>query len=535
MRKVEYKWWQTGITYQIYPRSFMDADNDGVGDIQGIISKLDYIKELGVNSIWLSPFYPSPMHDFGYDVSDYCDINKMFGCMDDFEELLDEAHKRDLRIIIDLVPNHTSSEHEWFKESIKSKDNAKRDWYIWKDPAPNGGPPNNWLSHFGGSAWTLDKNTKQYYLHLFVKEQPDLNYRNSEVRKAMMDVIHFWLNKGVDGFRVDVITCMMKDEKFRDNPLNSEWDGEVPFNKLKSVHTSNLPEVHDIIKDMRSVLDQYGSDKVMIGETYLPYSELLKYYGENQDECHMPFNFHLLEAKWNSDVIKKLVDDYDAILPEDCWPSYVLGNHDQKRIVSKVGDKQKRVAAMMLLTLRGAPTVYYGEELGMHNVKIPKDKIQDPPAVNQPEIADLVGRDPERTPMQWNTTANAGFSDKGVETWLPVADNYKTENVLVQSANADSMLNYFKKLTKLRLEESAFSVGKYIPLKVSAKDVFAYKRKLDDSEYVVFLNFDSKVKKIDLFKIFKKAEIVISSKNTEVFEMDFILKEDEGIIFKINE
>jgi alpha-glucosidase len=513
----------------------MDANNDGIGDIKGITSKLDYIKELGVNAIWLSPFYPSPMHDFGYDVADYCDVNEMFGCMDDFEEMLAEAHKRDIKVIIDLVPNHTSSEHQWFKESVKSKDNPKRDWYIWRDPAPDGGPPNNWLSHFGGSAWTLDEDTKQYYLHLFVKEQPDLNYRNPEVRKAMLDVIKFWLDKGIDGFRVDVIVCMMKDEKFRNNPLNPDWDGKVPFNKLKHIHTSNLPEVHSIIKDMRSVLDEYGDDKVMIGETYLPYTELLKYYGENQDECHMPFNFHLLEAKWKADVIKKLVDDYDDILPEDCWPSYVLGNHDQKRIATKVGEKQKRVAAMMLLTLRGAPTVYYGEELGMHNVKIPKDKIQDPPAVNQPEIADLVGRDPERTPMQWNSSPNAGFSKGGVEPWLPVADDYKEENVTIQNSKEDSMLNFFKKLTKLRAEESSFSVGKYIPVKVSAKNVFAYKRESDNAEFAVVLNFDSKEKHIDLSNIFKNAEVVLSTKNTKAFDMDFTLKADEGIIFRIIE
>ena len=534
MKQEDCKWWQTGITYQIYPRSFMDANNDGIGDIKGIVNRLDYIKDLGVNSIWLSPFYPSPMHDFGYDVADYCDVNEMFGNMEDFEELLEESHKRDLKVIIDLVPNHTSSEHEWFKESIKSKDNPKRDWYIWRDPAPDGGPPNNWLGHFGGSAWEYDETTEQYYLHLFVKEQPDLNYRNPEVRKAMMDVITFWLDKGIDGFRVDVIVCMMKDEKFRNNPLNPDWDGKVPFNKYKQLHTSNLSEVHDIIIEMRSILDKYD-DKVLIGETYLPYSELVKYYGENLDECHLPFNFHLLEAKWTADIIKKLVDDYDEILPEGCWPSYVLGNHDQKRIATKVGEGQKRVAAMMLLTLRGAPTVYYGEELGMHNVKIPKNKIQDPPALNQPEIADLVGRDPERTPMLWDSSANAGFSGEGVETWLPVSDDYKEMNVKVQCTENDSMLSYFKKLVKLRTTEEAFTVGDYIPVTVSAKNVFAYKRKTDTAEYAVILNFDSMDKKIDLSHFGEQLTVVISSDNERrsSIDKDLILKGDEGVILKI--
>ena len=458
--KQKFHWWQTGIIYQIYPRSYQDSNNDGIGDLKGITERLDYIKSIGVKTIWLSPIFPSPMYDFGYDVADYTDINVMFGSMEDFDILLKEVHKREMKLILDLVPNHTSSEHKWFKESISSIDNSKRNWYIWKNPAPDGGPPNNWLSFFGGSAWEFDKKSEQYYLHLFVKQQPDLNYRNPEVRKAMLDVIRFWLKKGIDGFRVDVICCMWKDELFRDEPLDPDWDGKIPFNKYKHIRSMNLPTVHDIVKDMRKVFDEFD-DRMMVGETYLPYNQLIEYYGKNHDECHMPFNFHLLEAKWKAKVIRKLIDDYEAILPEGCWPNYVLGNHDQKRVATRIGQKQARIANILLLTLRGTPTIYFGEEIGMHNGVIPPEFIQDPPAVNQPEIADKVGRDPERTPMQWDSTPNAGFSAANVVTWLPVAGDYKKRNAAEQEKCDTSELALFKALTLLRQTEPALTIGDY--------------------------------------------------------------------------
>ncbi|MGZ9165881.1 MAG: alpha-amylase family glycosyl hydrolase, partial [Anaerolineales bacterium] len=411
-----YLWWQKGVIYQIYPRSYQDSNGDGIGDLAGIVQRLDYLSNtLGVDAVWLSPIYPSPMHDFGYDVADYCDIHPLFGSLQDFDHLLAEVHQRGMKLILDLVPNHTSDEHPWFIESRSSRDDPKRDWYIWRDPTPDGGPPNNWLSHFGGPAWTFDERTGQYYLHQFVKQQPDLNYRNPDVAKAMLDIMRFWLDRGVDGFRVDVIGLIMKDPLFRDEPPNPAWNGVNPFASLQHIYTANLPEVHDLIRQMRAVLDSYD-DRMMVGETYLPNEDLVIYYGgPDALECHLPFNFQLITAPWDAAGVRRMVDAYEAVLPPDAWPNWVLGNHDQHRLATRVGPGQAGVANMLLLTLRGTPTCYYGDELGMENVPIPLEKVQDPPAVNQPEIAHIVGRDPERTPMQWDTSPNAGFSEPDVK------------------------------------------------------------------------------------------------------------------------
>ena len=418
-------WWQTGIIYQIYPRSYQDSNADGVGDLAGIMRRLDYIRSLNVGAIWMSPIFPSPMHDFGYDVADYVDIHPLFGDLTTFDRLLAEAHARGLKVLIDLVPNHTSDEHAWFIESRSSRENPKRDWYIWRDPAPDGGLPNNWLSFFGGPAWTLDEATGQYYLHQFVKQQPELNYRNPEVRAALMDTLRFWLDRGVDGFRVDVLWLMIKDDQFRDEPPNPDWDGVNPLNSLLHIYTADRPEVHELIRAMRAVLDEYD-ERMMVGEIYLPNDRLATYFGADFDEVHLPFNFQLIRMAWDAQTVRRAVDAYEASLPAGAWPNWVLGNHDQKRVASRVGPHQARVANMMLLTLRGTPTTYYGEELGMENVPIPPEMIQDPPAVNQPEIADVVGRDPVRTPMQWDASPNAGFTDPGVTPWLPLAADYRT-------------------------------------------------------------------------------------------------------------
>jgi len=509
------KWWQTEIIYQIYPRSFQDSNNDGIGDIPGIIKRIDYLKRIGIKAIWLSPFYPSPMYDFGYDVSDYKAIHPIFGTMRDFDELLKETHKHNMKLLIDLIPNHTSSEHKWFQESRKSKTNPYRDYYIWKDPKQNGKEPNNWLSYFGGSAWEFDEKTGQYYLHQFLKEQPDLNYQNPKVLKEMLDIMDFWLAKGVDGFRVDAICQICEHPKFPNNPINPKWNGKIPIEKYILKYTVNQPGTHKIVKAMRKIVDKYN-DRVLIGEAYLPYKELLKYYG-NDDECHMPFNFHLLEVKWKASAIKKKINDYEKTLSEKYWPSYVLGNHDQKRIASKVGtEKQARIAAMLLLTLRGTPTVYYGDEIGMKNVRIPKNMVQDSPALKQPEIADIVGRDPERTPMQWDKTANAGFSAKGVKTWLPVAKNFKKNNVKSLEADKKSILNLFKALTKLRSENNCLNSGKYKYIPTSEKDIFVYLRFTDNKKLLIILNFSSRKINLDLSKKIKgNAEILLSSDMTQ--------------------
>ncbi|MCJ7702972.1 MAG: alpha-amylase family glycosyl hydrolase [Anaerolineales bacterium] len=512
----EYLWWQKGIVYQIYPRSYQDSNGDGIGDLNGIRQRLDYIQNLSVDAVWLSPIYPSPMHDFGYDVADYCAINPMFGTMDDFDALLAEIHARGMRLILDLVPNHTSDEHEWFLESRQSRDNSKRDWYIWRDPAPDGGPPNNWLSFFGGPAWTYDEHTGQYYLHQFVTQQPELNYRNPEVKTAMLDVMRFWLDKGVDGFRVDVIWLMLKDEEFRDEPENPDWDGVNPFNKVQHIRTMNLPGVHDIIREMRSVLDEYD-ERMMVGEIYLPNDELMKYYGTRRadgsyDECHLPFNFQLIQLPWEAQRVRKAVDAYDGELPEGGWPNWVMGNHDQHRMASRVGSHQARVANMLLLTLRGLPTNYYGEEIGMENVDIPLEFIQDPPAVNQPEIAHIVGRDPERTPMQWDDSPNAGFAPAGIVPWLPVAKDYAVRNVKVQEKDPTSMLSLYRSITKLRRAEPALNVGSYKSLDTAQEDVFAYRRySADRDDFLVVLNFGDQTLGLDLSAAGEKARIEIST------------------------
>ena len=356
-------WWKRGIIYQIYPRSFQDQNGDGVGDLAGIARRLDYLSWLGVDAIWISPIYPSPMADFGYDVADYCDVDPLFGSLADFDDLVRAAHARGLKVILDFVPNHTSDRHPWFLESRSSRASPKRDWYIWRD-GRNGGPPNNWVSQFGGSAWTYDPGTGQHYLHSFLREQPDLNWRNPDVRAAMLDVLTFWLDRGVDGFRVDVIWLLIKDEALRDNPENPGWQpSQATINRLLQVHNADQPDVHDVIRDMRSLLDRYD-ERLLIGEIYLPLERLVAYYGKDLSGAHLPFNFQLILTAWKADAIARLIDEYENALPPGGWPNWVLGNHDQPRIAARVGEAQARVAAMLLLTLRGTPTMYYGDEIG---------------------------------------------------------------------------------------------------------------------------------------------------------------------------
>ena len=539
----QYLWWQKGIIYQVYPRSYQDSNGDGIGDLPGIIQRLDYIKSLKVDAIWLSPIYPSPMHDFGYDVSNYSDIHPIFGTLADFDRLLAAAHQRGLKLILDLVPNHTSDEHPWFIESRSSRDNPKRDWYIWRDPAPHGDPPNNWRSLFGGSAWTFDEKTEQYYLHQFVVQQPELNYRNPDLLTAMQVVMRFWLDKGVDGFRVDVINFMGKDEQFRDNPKNLDWDGNLPYLEFSPSYTQNLPGVHDIIRQFRAVIDEYD-ERVMVGETYLPNEELVKYYGQDYDECHLPFNFQLIVTEnleprpWTAQAVRQAVDAYEAALPEGGWPNWVLGNHDQHRVATRVGAEQARAANMLLLTLRGIPTTYYGEEIGMENVPIPPEFIQDPPAVNQPELAHIVGRDPERTPMQWDASPNAGFTAEGVTPWLPLADDYADRNVAQQDDDPTSMLNLYRALTALRRTEPGLNVGDYASVDAGVEDVFAYVRTAPATDrFLVVLNFGDGSPTLNLSDIAQQATIAVATDmvRTGVVDLSNLnLKANEGLVLRLH-
>ncbi|MDP9372137.1 MAG: alpha-amylase family glycosyl hydrolase [Chloroflexota bacterium] len=480
----EHLWWQRGIIYQIYPRSFGDSDGDGVGDLPGITGHLDYLQWLGVDALWISPIFPSPMADFGYDVADYMDIHPLFGTLEDFDRLLAEAHRRGLKVILDYVPNHTSDQHPWFVESRSSRDNPKRDWYLWRDPAPDGGPPNNWLSHFGGPAWAFDEATGQYYCHLFLKEQPDLNWRNPEVQRAMLDVLRFWLDRGVDGFRVDVIWLMIKDDQFRDNPPNPDWQpGENPYRSQLPIYTADRPEVFDIIAMMRQVLDEYH-ERLMIGEIYLPIERLVTYYGAGGRGVHLPYNFQLILLPWDARRIAAAIDVYEAALPAGAWPNWVLGNHDRPRIASRAGAAQAGVAAMLLLTLRGTPTLYYGDEIGMHDVPIPPDLVQDPFEKNVPGL----GRDPERTPMQWDAGPGAGFTTG--TPWLPLADDYRTVNVAAARDDPRSLLTLHRRLIALRRAEPALAVGGYrpVPAEGDVDDVLAFLRDKENRHFLIVLN-----------------------------------------------
>ncbi len=536
-------WWQKGIIYQIYPRSYQDSNGDGIGDLNGIYQRLDHVQSLNVDAVWLSPIYPSPMHDFGYDVADYTGINPLFGTMDDFDRLLAEVHRRGMKLIVDLVPNHTSDEHEWFIESRSSRDNPKRDWYIWRDPAPDGGPPNNWLSHFGGPAWTFDEATGQYYMHQFVTQQPELNYRHPDVLPAMLDVMRFWLDKGVDGFRVDVIWMMMKDEQFRDEPLNPDWDGVEPHGSLLHIYTRDVPEVHELIRQMRTVLDEYD-DRMMVGEIYMPFDKLVTYYGrlrENGrfDECHLPFNFHLIFnlKAWQASDVRNLVEAYEAILPDHAWPNWVLGNHDQHRIATRVGAAQARIANMLLFTLRGTPTIYYGEEIGMKDVLIPTEFVQDPPAVNQPEIAHIIGRDPERTPMQWDSSAHAGFTVETAVPWLPIAVDHPQRNVDQQNQDPTSMLALYRQLTALRRVESALHIGDYCSIDIGNDNVFAYTRSAPHADsFLILLNFTDQPQTVRANQVANTATIAIATnmqRSGTVTLDQLTLAANEGLILRL--
>jgi alpha-glucosidase len=525
-------WWQRGIIYQIYPRSFLDTDGNGVGDLPGVIARLDYLHSLGADAIWLSPIYPSPMFDFGYDVSDYTNIHPLFGTLEDFDQLIEAAHSRGLRVILDYVPNHTSDQHPWFIESRSSRDNPRREWYVWRDPAAGEGPPNNWLSHFGGSGWQFDCNTGQYYFHSFLASQPDLNWRNPEVRAAMHGVLRFWLDRGVDGFRVDVIWLLIKDDQFRDNPLNPDWKvGDNPNSRLIALYSADRPEIQEVVAGLRSVVDEY-EDRVLIGEIYLPLQRLMAYYGSDLKGAHLPFNFQLLQAPWNARGIARLIDEYEAALPGGGWPNWVLGNHDKSRIASRVGVDQARVAAILLLTLRGTPTMYYGDEIGMLDVNIPPDRIEDSFGKYAPGLS--LGRDPCRTPMQWNSQPNAGFTS-GIP-WLPIDDDYQIVNVESQSADPSSILTLYHRLIVLRRKHAALEYGDYEPVAMTG-DLLAYIRKHGRERLLIALNLGSEPHAVSFAAaVASRGRIVISThldREGEPLQGDLNLRANEGVIISL--
>jgi alpha-glucosidase len=527
------KWWQTAVFYQIYPRSFADGNADGIGDFRGITEKLDYLTDLGVDAIWLSPHFPSPNWDCGYDVSDYTDVAPEYGTLEDFKVFLREAHARDIRVILDLVLNHSSDEHPWFLESKSSRDNPKADWYVWADT-----PPNNWQSCFDGDAWTYVPERNQYYYHYFMKQQPDLNWHNPEVKQAMWDAVRFWLDLGVDGYRLDAIGTIYEDPGLTPHEVPLDLAGlrdatdraRTPAERRKVFQYWNdmfknqwaQPGLHELMKELRSILDEYDGDRMLVGE-----DDNIDYMGDGQDELHLVFNFPLMRvgrltpAKLRRNQ-KERLSRLDALRVPG-WPCNTLGNHDTSRIHTFFGDKQHdaelaRLHAALMLTLRGTPFLYNGEEIGMTDLIITDpSKLRDTMAtwyyermVNELQVdpeeaarrAGVMSRDKNRTPMQWSDGPNGGFSPTGVETWLPVNPNYKDGiNVKDQQNNPNSLLNYYKHLLRVRKDTPALIEGEYIPVHNTAKDYFAFLRKSREQTILVVLNFSDRQLELDFSRL----------------------------------
>jgi len=488
-------WWKDAVIYEIYPRSFGDSNGDGIGDLNGITKHLDYLADLGVDAIWIAPFYPSPQVDFGYDISNYEAIDPQYGTMADFDRLVSEAGKRNIRVVTDLVLNHTSDRHPWFTESRSSRTNPKADWYMWHDAAANGGPPNNWISGFGHSAWQWEPQRSQYYYHMFYKEQPDLNWDNRDMRNAMYDMIRGWMKRGVAGFRLDAITTLFEDPEFRDEKV---LPGVGPFGDPVVAHeyTDNLPRVHEVIRELRQVADQFP-DRVLIGETYLPnVQELAKMYGARNDEFQLPMDTQLgFLNHLSADEFRDKLRDAETEINGNT-PLFVFDNHDNRRSWDRYGDGVHdaaiaRLIATVLLTPRCAALMYYGQELGMDNSD-PKrrEDVRDPIGITGwPKEK---GRDGERTPMQWDDSPNAGFST-AAKTWLPVASDYRKRNVSVEGSDPDSLLNYYKALIRLRKDNSAIRDGEFALVNETDHNVLSYlRRAADGTAVLVALNLSAK-------------------------------------------
>lgn len=476
-------WWQRAVIYEITPISFQDSNGDGKGDLPGLLDRIDYLHWLGVDAIWLTPVFRSPMLDLGYDIADFCAIDPLFGTLQDFDILVERLHGRDMRLILDFVPNHTSDRHPWFVESRASRTAPKRAWYVWADAGLDGGPPNNWLSRFGGSAWQWDEETEQYYYHSFLIEQPDLNWRNAEVRETMAEVLRFWLRRGVDGFRVDASAVLAEDNLLRDDPPNPDCrDDTPPPQRLKRIFTDDRPESMHYLEEVRQVVDEFD-DRVLAGEVQGKTDRIGHFYGGAKPRLHLPLNFALLDTPWDALSVQAHIDAYLNALPADAWPDWVIGGHDKRRVASKIGQAQARILAMLIMTLRGTPFLFAGDELGMEQVPIPPERVQDP-------FEKLVGgyglnRDPARSPMRWDGSPAGGFT-KG-EPWLPMGADVAARNVAKLQADGRSLLWLYRRLIQVRRVERALVEGQYVPLR-SRNDVLLYKRRWENQELLVALN-----------------------------------------------
>lgn len=481
-----HQWWQNAVFYEVYPRSFADSNNDGVGDLNGIASKLDYLQALGIDAIWITPCFPSPQVDFGYDVSDYENIDPMYGTLADFDRLEAEAEKHNIRIILDFVVNHTSDQHPWFLDSKSSRTSVHRDWYIWRDGKGPGQPPNNWLSTFGGSAWQFDPTTNQYYYHFFYPQQPDLNWRDPPVKDAMFDVTRFWYKRGVAGFRLDAVDTLFEDPNLHDNPVLPGRNAYGDPNE-ENQYNDKLPEVHEALRGLRRVADEYNA--VLIGETWTSnIEELNRYYGSGNDELQLPMDFLFTKVdKLSPAEFRKQIAGINSA---SGWPTFVISNHDIVRSYDRYGDSvhNDQIAKLMAglyLTLRGTPIMYYGEEIGMKTTPpTRKEDVKDP--IGRRGWPKEKGRDGERTPMQWDDSENAGFSK--VTPWLPAPSTYKTHNVADESKDPNSVLTFYRNVLKLRHSNRALLDGDYIPLNENDQNVLSYLRVYKDDVVLVALN-----------------------------------------------
>ncbi|HNA47479.1 MAG TPA: alpha-glucosidase, partial [Nitrospira sp.] len=497
-------WWQSAIVYQIYPWSFQDSNGDGIGDLPGIISRLDYLNgspdSLGVDAIWLSPIYPSPMHDFGYDVSDYCDIDPRFGTLADFDRLVSEAHRRGIRVVMDLVLNHTSNQHPWFIESRSSRTSAKRDWYYWADGKSGRRPPNNWAARFGGSAWTHDPHTGQYYLHSFLSEQPDLNWTNPAVRDAVFGVVRFWLDRGVDGFRLDAINWLGKDTSWPDNPARLAWRS---YYRQIHRYDRDQPHTHEALRALRSSLKD-REDILLVGETSSDTpGGPAAFYGNGSNELHEVFDFRLLRSDWHPDTFRRLILDSDRAVPQGGWPPVVFSNHDQSRHIDRYGAggeaiRRARAAALLLFTLRGTPFVYYGEELGLHDGRLRRADLHDPYTIRYWPWK--TGRDPARTPMPWDDSPQAGFTTG--RPWLPLSHAWRQTNVAGEQRDPASILSLYKRLIRMKKGSNALTVGAYHPVDGGPPECLFFTREslVDGQRDALFIavNFSAHTQKISL-------------------------------------
>ena len=502
------RWWETGVIYQIYPLTFADGNQDGTGDLRGIIRRLDYLNDgnpnsetsLGIDAIWLSPINASPMVDNGYDIVDYRDVCSTFGSLEDFDELLEQAHQRGIKIILDLVVNHTSNQHPWFQDSCAGQDSSKADWYLWHDPAEGGGPPNNWQSYFGGTGWEYCESRHQYYYHTFNANQPDLNWHNPEVRAAVYDIMRFWLDRGVDGFRLDASSVYSKDPDFHDNPLKHGATDTDSYDSYHHLYTKNRPETHEFIREMRAIVDSYD-DRALIGETFIDnrlYDSVI-FHGSCQEELHLAINFEFPFSPWYPGHIQREIEKQEILTKETDWPCYFLDNHDVPRHLSRWiecslcidSSTIAKAAAALLLTVRGTPLMYYGQELGMEDHDdIPEDRLQDGALAQCNSQECPPPRDGARTPMQWDSSPQAGFSfGENIEPWLPVHPNYQELNVQNSLEDPDSILNFYRRLLQVRKQSEALRQGRWRSLIHYPYEHLAYVRETPAETVLVLINF----------------------------------------------